>query len=222
MTRITANKLHFFNALLLKFRVPHGQDLVDDQNFGFQVGGYGKTQAHLHAGGVEFDRRIDMFFHPAEVDDLVQFAVDLLFGHAQDGAVHVDVLAAGQFGVEAGADLQQGAHPAFEAHFARSRFGDMRQDLKQGAFAGAVVADNAQYLALFDLEVDVFERPEYTLVFALELAQAAQLPEVAHGGLHHRHHLGGEGVVALLLQADAVAFGEVLDFDDGVGHVIKG
>ncbi len=210
--------LHLPQTLLLKLRIPHGQHFVDDEDLGFEVGGYGKAEADLHAGRVEFDGGIDMFFHPAEVDDLVQFAVDLFFGHAEDGAVHVDVLAAGQFGVEAGADLQQCADPSFEVHFAGGGFGDVGEDLEQGALAGAVVADDAEHFALFDLEVDVPERPEHAFVLPLELAEPLQLPEVAHGRLQHGHQLAGEGVMAFLPHPEAVALGEVLDFDDGVGH----
>ena len=42
-----------------------------------------------------------------EVDDLVEARVELLLRQAEDRAVEVDVLAPGQLGVEARAELEQ-------------------------------------------------------------------------------------------------------------------
>ena len=53
--------------------------------------------------------------------------------HAQDRAVEVDVLAAGQLGVEAGADLQQAADPAVDLGAPGGRLGDAGEDLEQRA-----------------------------------------------------------------------------------------
>ena len=46
-----------------------------------------------------------------ELDDLVELSFDLRPRHAEDRAVHVNVLAAGQLGMEAGPQLQQGSDP---------------------------------------------------------------------------------------------------------------
>ena len=53
-----------------------------------------------------------------ELDDLVEAALDLLALHAEDRAVQEDVLAPGELGVEAGADLEQGADAAAEPRLA--------------------------------------------------------------------------------------------------------
>ena len=66
-------------------------------------------------------KRLDL----AELDDLVELALDLGPRHAEDGAVEVDVLAAGQLGVEAGADLEQACHPAADLDSALGRLGDV-------------------------------------------------------------------------------------------------
>ena len=69
--------------------------------------------------------------------------------HAEDRAVQEDVLAAGQLGVEAGADLEQRPDAAAQHRPARSvGGGDPREDLQQRALAGAVAADDADHLAL--------------------------------------------------------------------------
>ena len=70
-----------------------------------------------------------------ERDDLVELAVDLGLRHAEDRAVEVDVLAAGQLGVKAGADLQQRGDPAAEPDAPVGRLGDPAEDLQQRPLA---------------------------------------------------------------------------------------
>ena len=220
-TFFSTNNLHFFYTLPLKLRVPHGKHFVDDEDLRFEVGGYGEAQAHFHAGGVELDGRVDILLHPAEVDDLVKFAVDLAAGHAEDGAVHIDVLAARQFGVEAGADLQQGGDAPSQVDLPAGRLGDAREDLQQGAFPCAVMPDDAQHFPLLHVEVDVFQRPEYAVVLFVEAAEAAQLAQVAQRRFDVVQELGGEGIVALFLQPNAVALGQVAGLDDGKGQGVE-
>ena len=107
--------LHLAQALLLELRIAHGQHLVHDEDFRFQVGGHGEGQAHVHAGGVAFDRGVDELLDFGEGDDLVELLRDLGLGHAEDGAVEEDVFAAGEFGVEAGADFEQAGDAALDA-----------------------------------------------------------------------------------------------------------
>ena len=135
------------------------QHLVDDQDLRLQVGGHRERQPHVHAAGVALHRRVEELLDLGERDDLVELPVDLAAAHAQDRAVEVDVLAAGQLGVEAGADLQQAADAAAELDLAGRRLGDPREDLQQRALAGAVAADDADDLARLDLEVDVLAGP---------------------------------------------------------------
>ena len=102
-----------------------------------------KRQAHVHAGGVALDRRVEELRDLGELDDVVELAPDLGARHAEDGAVQVDVLAAAELGVEARADLEQAADAAVDLDPALGRLGDAREDLEQGALAGAVAADDA-------------------------------------------------------------------------------
>ena len=66
--------------------------------------------------------------------------------HAEDGAVQIGVLAPGQIGVKAGADLEQRSDAPGDVGEAGGRLGDLRQDLQQRGFAGAVAADDADRL----------------------------------------------------------------------------
>jgi len=62
--------------------------------------------------------------------------------------------------MEAGADLQQAADAALDLDLAAGGGDDAREGLEHGAFAGAVAADNAEDLALADLEADVAQGPQ--------------------------------------------------------------
>ena len=93
---------------------------------------------------VALDRRVEEPLDLGEGDDLVELARDLGARHAEDGAVEVDVLAAGQLGVKAGADFEQARRRGRGSSTRPSRrLGDARQDLQQRALAGAVAADDA-------------------------------------------------------------------------------
>ena len=72
----------------------------------------------------------------------------------------IDVLAAGQFRVKAGPDLEQAADPSSEFGPARRRLGDPAEDLQERRLAGPVAADDPDDLSRLDLERDVLERPE--------------------------------------------------------------
>ena len=78
------------------------------------MGGDGEGEADLHAARIALDRRVQEFVDAGEIDDGIELAVDLAPRHAQNGAVEIDVFAAGELGVEAGADFQQAAHAAVQ------------------------------------------------------------------------------------------------------------
>ena len=81
-----------------------------------------------------------------------------------------------------GADFEQARDAAAQCDPARSRLGDAREDLEQGRFAGAVAADDAEDLALLDLEADILERPEFLDLIALhDLPAAHDIGSLARG-----------------------------------------
>src|ERR1700722_9341621 len=47
---------HLSEAFLLERGVPNGENLVDDEDIGFQVCGHGKGKPYIHARGVAFYR----------------------------------------------------------------------------------------------------------------------------------------------------------------------
>ena len=105
------------------------------------------------------DRRFEELLDFGEGDDLVELAVNLRLPHAEEGPAQVDVFAPGQFGMEAGTDLEERADASTNLDPAFSRFGDSGQDLQQGALSGAVRADDAENLSPRDFEGDVPQGP---------------------------------------------------------------
>src|SRR5207248_1670680 len=100
-----AERLHAVEALLLERGIADGENLVDDEDLGIEMGGDSEGQADVHTAGVALGGRVEEAPDLGEGDDVVKLAIDLLTAHAKDGAVEVDVLAAAQLLVEAGADL---------------------------------------------------------------------------------------------------------------------
>ena len=153
--------LHFADALALELGIADREDFIDNEDFGVEVGGDGEGESDAHAGGVAFDGGVEEFFDFGEGDDVVELAFDLEAGHAEDGApVHVDVFAAGQIGVEAGANFEEGGDAAVNGDAAGGGGGDAGEDFEEGGFAGAVAADDADAVTGVDFEGDIVEGPE--------------------------------------------------------------
>ena len=105
--------VHLAEAFLLELSVADRQHLVDDQNLRFQMRRDGKGEAHIHAAAVALYRRVEKFLDSRQSRRSRRICVVISARrHAEDGAVEKDVLAAGQFGVKAGADLEQAGDPA--------------------------------------------------------------------------------------------------------------
>src|SRR5438552_1954611 len=98
------NIMHLAQALLLKHHVADCQHLVDDQDFRLEVGGYGEGEAHVHARAVPLDGRVEKFLDLCKVDNLIELTGDFRPGHPENGAVQINVLAAGQLEMKSCAD----------------------------------------------------------------------------------------------------------------------
>ncbi len=179
---------------------------------------HGKSEPYFHAGGIKLDGRVYVFFHAGEVHDFVEFGVNFAAGHAEDGAVHEDVFASGEFGVKSGAYFEQGGDAAPEAHFPAAGFGDAGEDFEQRTFPCPIVTDDTEDFALLHLKFYIAQCPEHAFVLVLEAGEVAELAEVVQGSAEQLSELSDEGIGAFFFEADAVAFGEALDFYDGVAH----
>ena len=139
--------------------VPHRQGLVDDEDVRPHGGRHAEGEAHLHAAGVGADRAVEVIANRGEGGDSRQAGGHLLATQAKELAGHEGILSAGEIGVEAHAQFQQGGDPPLDAHPAGGGLGGAGDDLEQGALAGAVDAEDAERLAGRDPEADVTQHP---------------------------------------------------------------
>src|SRR5439155_24308033 len=77
-----------------------------------------------------------------------------------DRALEEDVLATGQVGVEAGAELEQRADPPAHRNAARGRLDDSGDEPQQRRLSRAVAPDETECAARVDVERDVAQRPD--------------------------------------------------------------
>lgn len=124
--------VHAVEALALEVGVADGEDFVHDEDVGVEVGGDGESQADVHAAGVALDGRVDEFADLREFDDLVEFFPHFRPGHAEDGAIQVDVFPTGQLTVKAGAYFEEAGDAAVQFDRAFGGGGDLAEELEQG------------------------------------------------------------------------------------------
>jgi len=142
-------------ALPLELLVTHRDDLVDDEDLRVEVHRDREAEPHVHSGGVDLDRRVDERTDVRELDDLLDGGIDLALPHPEDRPVEVDVLAAREFAVEAGTELEKGRDASVHQQAAGARPVDPRQDLQHRRLPGAVVADEAEGGPALDVEAHV-------------------------------------------------------------------
>ena len=147
-------------ALALELLVADGEDLVQQQHVDLEMRGDRETEPHVHPRRVRAHRDVDEALQLREGDDLVHVPPDVLALEAEDGAVQVDVLAARELRVEAGAELEQRADAALDGNGAGGRLDDPRDEPEQRRLPGAVAADQPDRLAGRDARRDVAQRPD--------------------------------------------------------------
>ena len=183
--------LDALEALALERLVADGEHLVDEQDLGVDVDRHRESEPRRHTRRVVLHLVVDEVLDLGERDDLVEDPVDLLTGESEDRRVQVDVLAPGEVAVEARAELEQRGDAAVLHDRPRGGPHDPGHALEQRRLARAVVAEEAEGLALVDVDGHVLERPELLVV---------GLAEVDHPLLERV----GPGVVELEVLRDVV------------------
>ena len=128
------------------------------------------------------DLGVDELLELGESDDGVEVARDLGALHPEDRPAQEDILPTRELGVKPRAHLEKRRHPPPQIDLAPRRNRDARQDLQEGALAGAVPADDANDLAFRDLERHVVESPD-ELVGGFSRARTSQPSRRRHQGL---------------------------------------
>src|SRR5262249_32845938 len=140
----------------------------------------------------------------------------------EDGTIEKDVLTAGELVMETGSDFEQTRDTAAQEHPPLRRLRDPAEDLQQGALAGAVAADDTEHFAPLDLETHIVERPEYLYLVPLYDLSPAQhveglTPKILHSA---RNDLAKRHIPTAPSghMSEEIAFGQIFDGNDGVGH----
>jgi len=144
----------------LEARVADGESLVDEEDVGEPLGGHGEAEAGDHARGVVLEGAGGDVGEFGEVEDGVGAATGLGGGNADEDGGEDDVLAAGEFGIEAGAEFEKGRDAAADQELALGGREDACDELEEGALAGAVSAEDGDGLPSMDIEGDAAEGPE--------------------------------------------------------------
>lgn len=77
-----ADIFHFAKTLGLELGIPNGKNFVYDQDLGFQMCRYRKSQTHIHTAAVMFNGRVQELFHFGEGDDFVELPLYLCTLHS--------------------------------------------------------------------------------------------------------------------------------------------
>ena len=86
---------HLAQALALELSIANRQHFIYHQNLGFEVRRHGESQAQVHTARVTLHRGIDEGADLREVNDLIEFSLDLAAVHPQDRPVQVYILPPG-------------------------------------------------------------------------------------------------------------------------------
>ena len=113
-------------------------------------------------------------------------------------------------------DLQEAGDASAGADSAHGRTSNLAEEFQQGGLAGAVLADDADDVALLDLEVDIAERPDVVGVgFRGAVVDRADLQvgvlAAEDGGLPPAVEVVADGACGH--EAQAVLFADVVEFD---------
>jgi hypothetical protein len=144
-------------ALPLETLVSDRERFVHEQDVGLDVGRDRECEARGHARRVGPDRRVDEFLDLRPLDDACRAASHLRPGEPEERPLQDDVLAPGQLGVEAEAELQQWRDVSDHDDPAGGGRHDARDEAEKGALPGAVSADHADRFSRLNVQADLVE-----------------------------------------------------------------
>src|SRR4051812_14518131 len=145
-------------ALPLKLLVTDRKHLVEKEHVGADVRSDGEPEPHEHPRRVRAHGQVDELLELRERHDLVHHLAHPRARQTVDRSVQVDVLAAGEVGMETRAELQERRDSAAGLHVPRGRSDDPGHDPQEGRLAGAVASDETDRLTRLDRHRDISQR----------------------------------------------------------------
>src|SRR5579885_853198 len=101
-----------------------------------------------------------------KVDDVSVFPIHFPGGEAQDGAVQIDVVTSGEFGIKTRPQFQQRRNAPADVEGARRGLKNTGDKLQERTFSRAVLADDAESLTAPDIKRYIAESPEVPMIRA--------------------------------------------------------
>src|ERR1700758_4841088 len=74
------DRFYPLKAFLFERSVSYRNDFIQNDNFWVEIRRYRKGQTDVHPAGIVFNRYIDEFLQPGEINDLVELLADLFLG----------------------------------------------------------------------------------------------------------------------------------------------
>jgi len=204
---------HFTQAFLLEPHISHRKYFVHNKYLGLEVRGYGECEPNVHAAGIALDRGVEEPLYFSEGDDLIELLSDLVLAHAEDDTIQKDILASGELWVEPGADFEKAGHSPADGDHASGWFGDAAEYFQQRGFARAVAPNDADAVALMDVEAHIPQRPEFFVRRVVFRHGEWMHQFIRDAFCASRDHIAQGRVAFLPLVAEDVALGQVLDVD---------
>lgn len=162
---------------------------VEEEDFRFNTGDHAEGEADAHAGGVGAQRHREVVAELGEFGDFIHLLFHLAAGLPQEKAADDDIFIAGDFGVHADAEIEDGGHAAADIGGAAGGFVDSGKQAQQRGFAGAIVSDQAYAVAFAQVEVDIAEGFDNHHIIGITADGAASC---AQEGFFHGTGLGVE------------------------------
>ncbi len=161
-------------AFGLELGVADRQGFIDDQQLRMHLRLHRERQAHHHAAGIAADRLVDERTDVGEGENAIEAGIHLVLAQAQDRGIQIDVLAPGEFGIEAASQLQQCRHTPLHLDAALGRGQRAGDHLQERRFSRTVATDEADRLAAAHLQIGAAQGPEFAIVAARTAHQALQ------------------------------------------------
>ena len=155
--------------------VAHGDDFVDEVAIELDAHGEREGEAGAHAGGISLDRLVEV---AAEFGKILHIGDLVADGGVVDAANEAEVVHAGERALKSSGE---GEGPG-DAHAAENfpAGGPLcaADDANECGFAGTVAAEDADFFAGADAEVDIVEHGALPAVHGVALGDVSQLDHV--------------------------------------------
>src|SRR5512132_2844537 len=161
-----------------------------------------KSRRAPHAGRIGAERHVDERPKLGESDDVVHPLGDFLFAKAEIKPAQLDVLAAGELGIDAEAAAEQRCGLANDLDPAGLWDINACEHAQERALAGAVPPDETDTRAMLDREIDAVERADRDPMACVSADTSGRVAPHAAAG-DHRHGAPLQRAAARVVDGEA-------------------